>query len=199
LDTFQNQISATGKYNAGLRTGLPSDVSEVFGLANDTLKYDYRSGGRAEWLSRVHAINLAELTPAKVQEWKLSFLARAGSDTTALRTARISVNATLRRARSLFSPRKLRHLPLTLPRPLLFEGIEFEARQTMKYRSEIDVEKLIAQARQELEHRDPEAYKAFLLAVGLGEKSLALVTAALKRRHWIRVLEKFKQYVQQIR
>ena len=32
-----------------------------------------------------------------------------------------------------------------------------------------------------------------------GEKSLALVTAALKRRHWIRVLEKFKQYVQEIR
>jgi hypothetical protein len=38
----------------------------------------------------------------------------------------------------------------------------------MKYRSEIDLEKLIAQARQELEHNDPEAYKIFLLAVGLG-------------------------------
>jgi hypothetical protein len=38
----------------------------------------------------------------------------------------------------------------------------------MKYRSEIDVAKLIAQARHELEHNDPEAYKAFLLAVGLG-------------------------------
>ncbi len=46
--------------------------------------------------------------------------------------------------------------------------IEFEARQLMKYRSEIDVAKLIAQARHELEHNDPEAYKAFLLAVGLG-------------------------------
>jgi integrase len=90
------------------------------------------------------------------------------TDTTALRTARISVNAILRRARSLFSPRKLRHLPLTLARPLPFEGIEFAARQSMKYRSEIDVEKLIAQARHELEHNDPEAYKAFLLAVGLG-------------------------------
>jgi integrase len=38
----------------------------------------------------------------------------------------------------------------------------------MKYRSEIDVEKLITRARQELEHHDGEAYKVFLLAVGLG-------------------------------
>jgi integrase len=121
-----------------------------------------------EWLSKIHAVSLAEVTPAKVEEWKLSFLARAGSDTTVLRTARISVNAILRRARSLFSQRKLRHLPLTLARPLPFEGIEFEARPSMKYRSEIDVEKLIAQARRELERNDPEAYKAFLLVVGLG-------------------------------
>jgi hypothetical protein len=34
----------------------------------------------------------------------------------------------------------------------------------MKYRSEIDVEKLITRARQELEHHDGEAYKVFLLA-----------------------------------
>jgi hypothetical protein len=70
-------------------------VSEIFCLSNNNLKYDYQSGGRAEWLSKVHAISLAEVTPAKVQEWKLSFLARAGSDATALRTARISVNAIL--------------------------------------------------------------------------------------------------------
>jgi integrase len=145
-------------------------VSEIFCLSNNNLKYDYQSGGRAEWLSKVHAISLAEVTPARVQEWKRSFLARAGSDAAALRTARISVNAILRRARSLFSPKKLRHLPLTLPSPLPFEGIEFESRQSTKYRSEIDVEKLIAHARQELEHSDPEAYKVFLLAVGLGRR-----------------------------
>jgi hypothetical protein len=143
-------------------------VSEISGLSDTNRKYDYRSGGRSEWLSKVHDVRLAEVTPAKIQEWKLSFLARAGSDVTALRTARISANAILRRARSLFSPRKLRHLALALPRPLPFEGIEFEARQSMKYRSEIDVEKLIRRARRELEHNDPEAYKVFLLALGIG-------------------------------
>ncbi len=143
-------------------------VSEVFGLSNNTLKYDYRTGGREEWLSKVHAISLAEVTPAKVQEWKLSFLARAGDDPLVLRKARISVNAIIRRARSLFSLKKLRHMTLTLPTPLPFEAVEFETRQSMKYRSETDVEKLIAHARQELEENDSEAYKVFLLAVGLG-------------------------------
>jgi integrase len=143
-------------------------VSEIFCLSSDTLKYDYRAGGREEWLSKVHAINLAEVTPAKVQEWKLGFLAKAGDDPLALRKARISVNAIIRRARSLFSPRKLRHIALVLPRPLPFEGVEFETRQSMKYRSEIDIKKLIADARQELEGKYPEAYKVFLLAVGLG-------------------------------
>jgi hypothetical protein len=51
-------------------------VSEIFCLSNNNLKYDYQSGGRVEWLSKVHAISLAEVTPAKVQEWKRSFLAR---------------------------------------------------------------------------------------------------------------------------
>jgi integrase len=111
---------------------------------------------------------LVDVTPAKVQDWKLSFLAKAGDDPIALRKARISVNAIIRRARSLFSPRKLRHVTLTLPTPLPFEGIEFETRQSMKYRSEIDVDKLIGEARQELEKTDPEAYKVFLLALGLG-------------------------------
>ena len=109
-------------------------VSDIFGLSNSNLKYDCRTGGREEWLSKIHAISLADLTPGKVQEWKLSFLAKAGDDPITLRKARVSVNAIIRRARSLFSSKKLRHVTLTLPRLLPFEGIEFEARQSMKYR-----------------------------------------------------------------
>src|SRR6267143_4550921 len=55
-------------------------VSDIFCLSNNKLKYDYQSGGRTGWLSKVHAISLAEVTPAKVQEWKRSFLARARSE-----------------------------------------------------------------------------------------------------------------------
>ena len=81
-----------------------------------------------------------------------------------MRKLRISVNSMLRQARSLFSPKRIRHLSLSLPAPLPFEGVEFEPRQSMKYRSEIDIEGLIKTANDELRDADLEAYKIFLLS-----------------------------------
>ncbi len=85
-------------------------------------KHDYWQGGARKWLEKVHNMKLTEVTPARVEEWKRSFLARAGLDPVALRRARISVNSTLRQARSLFSAKRLRHLEAKLPTPLPFEG-----------------------------------------------------------------------------
>jgi integrase len=116
----------------------------------------------------VHTIKLTDATPARVQEWKRSFVAKAGTDAIALRKARISVNSIMRQARSLFSPKILRHLDLSLPNPLPFAGVEFEPRQSMKYRSEIDIATLIKAANKELRTAAPEAYKIFLLAVAVG-------------------------------
>jgi hypothetical protein len=53
---------------------------------------------------------LAELTPAKVQQWKLSFVASAGDDPVKQRAARISANSFLRRAKSLFAASVTKHL-----------------------------------------------------------------------------------------
>jgi hypothetical protein len=75
-------------------------VSQSFGLAAGTDKYDYRQGGQGKWLDKVHSVKLAEVTPARVEEWKRSFLAAAGSDPLALRTARISMNSLLRHGAS---------------------------------------------------------------------------------------------------
>ena len=143
-------------------------VSESFGLATGTDKYDYRHGGQSKWLEKVHSVKLAEMTPARVQEWKRSFLASAGTDPLELRRTRISVNSLLRQARSLFAAKRVRHLQLSLPSPLPFDGVDFEPRQSMKYRSEIDIVSLIKAAKAELRDSLPEAYKVFLLAVGVG-------------------------------
>jgi len=143
-------------------------VSQSFGLAAGTDKYDYRDGGQSKWLEKVHSVKLAEVTPARVQEWKRSFLAGAGNDPLELRRARISVNSLLRQARSLFATKRIRHLQLVLPNPLPFDGVDFEPRQSMKYRSEIDVVDLVKAAKAELRDSLPEAYKVFLLAVGAG-------------------------------
>ncbi len=72
------------------------------------------------------------------------------------------------RARSLFSAKLLRQLSLPLPSPLPFTGVEFEPRQSMKYRSNINVAELIKLANNELKPSDPPGYMVFLLAVAAG-------------------------------
>ena len=161
----------------GYATAFRKIVADLFGLSRELTKFDYRSGGRDGWLAKVHGIELNKITPAKIQEWKQSFLAAAGDDPLALRKARISVNTFLRRSRSLFSPRVLRQLQLSLPSPLPFDGVEFEPRQSMKYRSNLNVIKLIRLANKELRPSDPAAYMIFLLAVtsGLRRKEIDLL------------------------
>jgi integrase len=143
-------------------------VSDIFGLSNGAAKHDYRQGGQQKWLEKVCSIKLREITPDRVQNWKRSCLAQAGDDSLALRKVRISVNSTLRQARSLFSLKMLRHLKLSLPDPLPFAGVDFEPRQSMKYRSEVDIKALVVQAEKDLSVSSAEAYKVFLLAIAVG-------------------------------
>jgi hypothetical protein len=152
----------------GYATAFRKIVADLFGLATDPAKFDYQSGGRDEWLAKIHGIRLSEITPAKIQKWKQSFLAAARDDPLALRKARISVNTLLRRSRSLFSRKVLRQLPLRLPSPLPFDGVEFEPRQSMKYRSNFNVLDLIKLANKELRPSDPPVYMIFLLGVAGG-------------------------------
>jgi integrase len=143
-------------------------VAGICGIEGDTRKYDHRGGGRARWLERIHAVRLDAITPARVQEWKRAFLARAGKDPVALRSARTSCNSFLRRAKSLFAPSAVKHLSLQLPAPLPFDGIAFEPRQSARYRSTIDPEALTLAASEELAGKDEPVFLAFLLALGAG-------------------------------
>jgi integrase len=153
-------------------------VSDIFELDTGKRKFDYRKGGYQEWLESVHQVKLSRLSPAKVQAWKRSFLAAAGTDPRKQRKARVSVNSFLRRARSLFSPAIIRNLSgIELPTPLPFDGVAFESRVSRKYHSEIDVGKLIQTAREELAASEPEVFKVFLLALmaGLRRKEIDLL------------------------
>jgi hypothetical protein len=82
-----------------------------------------------------------------------------------LRSVRTSVNSFLRRAKSLFAPGATKHLSIQLPSPLPFEGIAFEPRQSMRYRSNIDAEELTRAAQIELAEQDPNVFLAFLLTL----------------------------------
>ena len=83
----------------------------------------------------------------------------------------------LRQARSLFSPKLLRHLNVQLPSPLPLSGVEYEPRQSLKYHSDFDVMALIGTAASELSGSCPELFKIFLLGVmvGLRRKEIDLL------------------------
>jgi hypothetical protein len=86
-------------------------AADSMGIESDNTRFDYRTGGHAEWLGRVHPVKLAKLTPEKIQKWKKGFLEEAKRDPVSQRRARVSVNSFLRQARSLFSEKKvLSHL-----------------------------------------------------------------------------------------
>jgi len=153
-------------------------VSDSFNLDLGKKKFDPHGGGNQEWVQRVDAVKLANVTPQKIQQWKRSFLSLAAPDPISQRSAKTSVNTYLRQARSLFSRAIVKHLvSVDLPDPLPFSGVEFEPRQSLKYRATFDVETLIAKAKDKLAPGDPEAFKAFLLAVmvGLRRKEIDLL------------------------
>ncbi len=67
-------------------------------------KYDYVNGGRAAWLAKVDCQRLDVLTPDSVNAWRNVYVAKAGSDPLARKSAERSAASYLRCARALFTP-----------------------------------------------------------------------------------------------
>jgi hypothetical protein len=133
-------------------------------------RYNYRSGGgRQTWAERVHAVPLAKITPARIQQWKIGFVNHSLGDPLKENAARNSANSYLRMARGLFSKKILRHLEsLKLPARLPFDGVELYKEPDMRYSSKIDAGELMRAAQDELAMREPEQWKILLLALGAG-------------------------------
>lgn len=134
-------------------------------------RFSSRGEGRLAWIAAVESVPLAKITPAAVEAWKLAFVTNcAAGDEVKARAARNTANATLRSAKSLFSKRLLKFTAsaLELPIPLPFDGVEFFPRQSMRYNSTINVETVLAKARDELAKTDTEAFKALLLCLYAG-------------------------------
>lgn len=125
-------------------------------------RFDYRTGGQKAWARAVDAVALSKLTPDRIQQWRLSYLAKAGDAPDARRRAVNSLNAHLRNARSLFSPKALAYVrdKVTLPDPLPFAGIKPESRPPTRYISRIDARDILTAAREEL-GADPACREQF--------------------------------------
>jgi integrase len=146
----------------GYTRSLRKIVNDIFAFDPGPSKHDYHSGGRQLWLAKVDSVRLEKLSPELIKQWRSAFLAKAGSNQVALRSARISAASFIREAKALFSPEVLKHFEGVVSP---FEGIVATERVPARYKSNIDLEKLIGDACLELHNDDnQEVFKAFLLA-----------------------------------
>jgi integrase len=152
-------------------------VADLEGIKEDTdhdgkvkSRFNYRSGGgRETWAERVHAVELAKITPARMQQWKIAFVNRSLGDPLKEKSARTSANSYLRMAKGLFSKKVLTHLgDIKLPARLPFDGVELYKEEDMRYSSRIDAGELMRAGQDQLAMPEPEQWKILLLALGAG-------------------------------
>ncbi len=139
-------------------------VGDIFEIDGDREKFDYRAGGRDAWVARIDHTKLRDITPDRVQRWKVDFLKRAGTDPVKKRAASISVNSFIRQAKSLFSPAVVKFIKFDIPSSP-FEGVAFEPRRSMRYQTSFNVKEVIRAAQDDL---PPQQFKIFLLAMMAG-------------------------------
>ncbi len=140
-------------------------LSQIFHFEGGTDKFDYVNGGRKKWVEKIDGIKLADVTPEKVNKWRIAFVKKAGGNPVKERRAKITCNSLMRQSKSLFAPDLLRHATIQKPEKWPFEGVPFYERQSMRYHGTVNVESIIGDAVKELEQ---EPLKIFLLATMAG-------------------------------
>jgi integrase len=135
-------------------------------IESDNSKFDYKKGGHAAWLEKVNAVKVARFTPEAIDKWRSEFLSRAKGNAVKLQQLRTSVNYFCRQAKALFGRKVLKKIKGIDQSP--FSEVE-SASASMRYRSNIDFEKLLAMASTELAGSGKrEEFKVFLLAACAG-------------------------------
>jgi hypothetical protein len=119
---------------------------------------------------RRDAVKLRTLTREKIEAWRIEFVRQKATDPLKEKSARVSANSLLLRARSLFGAAVIARVAetLELPEPLPFAGVKTEKVRVARYRATFDMAALLESARQELATERSELYKIFLLAACAG-------------------------------
>lgn len=169
------------RYAVKLRK-LVSDVAKLeAGLRGKAkrAKYDYVNGGRNAWLAKVDGRRLDVLTPDTVNAWRNAYVAKAGTDPVARKSAERSAASYLRCARALFSPDVTSVLRVKLPANP-FAGVKLKDPGPQRYHSEINPEWLLACAGSELRKDHPQQYLGLFLCLwaGLRRREADLLTWA---------------------
>jgi len=170
---FVSAVEAVGKLSRRTLRGyvncLRTIVSEVFGINGGPERFDHRQGGAKQWADKVDGVAIGRITPDQIERWKSDRLKSVGGHNMKMSSTKRTCNTYIRGARSLFSVRLMKHLPEGFrPDGNPFKDVEMFEQGDMRYRSQIDLPSLLRRAREDLKVRNPSAYIAFLLALGVG-------------------------------
>lgn len=167
------------RYAVKLRK-IVADIAKVDAGAKGRAKrakYDYMTGGRKAWLAKVDGQPLDLLTPDVVNAWRNHYVAKAGADPVARKSAERSAASYLRCARALFAPDVTAVLHVKLPANP-FAGVKLKDPGPQRYHSEINPEWLLICATRELREEHPQQFLALFLCLwaGLRRKEADLLT-----------------------
>ena len=168
IDAVKAKSAIYSKTVEGYAQALRKIAADIYGLADTPEKKSPTH--RQAWRERVDSIKLRTLTPEKIEAWRVDFIKRKGTDPLKEKSARVSANSFIRRARSLFGAdviARVRDL-VELPEPVPFAGVKVEKVRVPRYRATFDMASLLESARAELEVDHPERYKIFLLGAMAG-------------------------------
>jgi integrase len=168
LQELRENWSGKPKTFEDYRRSFYTILSQIFDIKGGKEKFDHVNGGRDAWVAKIDRIKLAQVTPDRVNKWRIAFVRKAGGSPVKQRRARISCNSLMRQAKSLFAPELLRHVAMHKPDKLPFDGVAFYKRESMRYHSKVDIEALISDAVRELSTNAQEQLKIFLLATMVG-------------------------------
>lgn len=170
IESACKHSTARDQSKAEYTKALRRIVSGVMGFDDNGCFESRNHSGNAKWRSAINEVNLAELTPARIQDWRSKFLDNADQDESTKRRAIITTNSLIRNARALFAKKLLPFLreSIELPTPLPFEDVSLLKQPSMRYRSKINARTIMEKAVTDLKPDHPEAYKILLLALVCG-------------------------------
>jgi hypothetical protein len=135
-----------------------SIVASIFGI-RATKGEKFGAKNSRGWRARVDAIELASVTPQRIDAWRKAYVGRQNGNHLAQKRARHSADSAIRCSKALFGKKvcpKLQGFPL--PSPLPFEGVSV-GQVHNPYESDINPHALTADASRELRDEHPEAFK----------------------------------------
>jgi hypothetical protein len=127
----------------GYAVALRKIAADIHGLADTPEKKSPIH--REAWRGKVSSIKLRTLTTEKIENWRADFIKRKGINPVKEKSARVSANSFIRRARSLFGHEVVARVRDTveLPEPIPFSGVKVEKVRVSRYRSSFDMATLL--------------------------------------------------------